>query len=168
MLIKSKEVKYQGFYKLEEIIYENNVSREVLTSKDACAALVYHIEKELFVLVEQFRAGANDNVLEVVAGLIDDGENPNECVVREIKEETGCDVIETDYLGWVHQGPATKTGKLHLYYCVVNGYDEPKFDGDEDITLKWVSLNELFNIEFFDMKSIVTLYKTNNKKNLWS
>jgi len=158
---KKSKLLYQGFHRLEEQIFYNDnreISREVLIYPDACVGLIYHRSREQYGFVEQFRAGADGYVLEGVAGLVDDGESPHETIVREIKEETGCDVITKEYLGSVHQGPATKTGHIHLYSCIVDGFDEPKFDGDEYLVTKWFSEVEMNKLEFKDMKTICLLY----------
>ena len=53
-------------------------------------------------------------MIEVPAGLIDEGETPEECAVRELKEETG-------YVGVAEEkGPIIFNGALpfHSSYCV--------------------------------------------------
>lgn len=41
------------------------------------------------LLQKQYRPPVDKVVIEVPAGLIDEGETPEECAVRELKEETG-------------------------------------------------------------------------------
>lgn len=41
------------------------------------------------LLQKQYRPPIDKVVIEVPAGLIDEGETPRECAVRELKEETG-------------------------------------------------------------------------------
>lgn len=49
------------------------------------------------VLQKQWRAPADAVVIEIPAGLMDPGESPEECAIRELKEETG-------YVGKVIEG----------------------------------------------------------------
>jgi ADP-ribose pyrophosphatase len=41
------------------------------------------------LLQKQYRAPLDKITIEVPAGLIDEGETPEECAVRELREETG-------------------------------------------------------------------------------
>ena len=55
------------------------------------------IKNKKIVLIQQFRPGTiskdNNNYLdEVVAGIIDPGESPEEAAKRECLEETGCKI----------------------------------------------------------------------------
>lgn len=51
----------------------------------------------LIVLQKQWRAPADAVVIEIPAGLMDPGESPEECALRELREETG-------YVGRVMEG----------------------------------------------------------------
>lgn len=54
-------------------------------------------ETPRIVLQKQWRAPADAVVIEIPAGLMDPGETPEECALRELKEETG-------YVGKVMEG----------------------------------------------------------------
>ena len=80
---------HQGFFRLEELrlrhrLFEGGwsgeVVREVHHRHDAVGVLLYDVERDAVVLIEQFRAGALDDPaspwkLEVVAGLVERGES---------------------------------------------------------------------------------------------
>ena len=64
------------------------------------------------VLQKQFRPPINQVVIEVPAGLIDAGETPQECAVRELKEETG-------YVGTAQEvSPIMFNGKIWSTRCL--------------------------------------------------
>ena len=61
---------------------------------DGVAALLYRTDEDRVVLVRQFRypAWLRDGpgwILEIVAGMLKEGEDPQEAMRREIREETG-------------------------------------------------------------------------------
>lgn len=100
--IKSRTSLYQGFFKIEQIqlqhrLFEggwsHTVTREVLVRGGAAAAVMYDPEHDLIGLIEQFRVGALDNkspwLYEVVAGMSEPNELPEEVIRRELVEEAG-------------------------------------------------------------------------------
>ena len=103
--IISKETAWRGFfrvdrYRLRHRLHEGGwsepLTREVFERGHAAALLPYDPERDEIVLVEQFRIGAmtaglNPWVAELVAGMMDAGENPEEVARRETVEETGCE-----------------------------------------------------------------------------
>lgn len=73
------------------------VSREVCDRGHAVAILLYDPQRDAVVLIEQFRCGAaaagrNPWLVEIVAGMIGDGETPEAVARREALEEAGCTV----------------------------------------------------------------------------
>lgn len=90
--------------------------------QDAVAILPFDPVTEEVVLIEQFRPGAlKDKVspwlLEVVAGMIDDGETEVEAALRELKEESGLKVTKDDlyYLNSVYPSPGGCSERVSLY-----------------------------------------------------
>lgn len=61
----------------------------VVRQNENRAAVVYAHSKEKIILVKQFRVPLKAFTLEFPAGLIDKGESPADCAIRELKEETG-------------------------------------------------------------------------------
>jgi len=60
---------------------------------DAVAVFAYYgEEREKVVLVRQYRYPIGDYIYELPAGLMDNGETPEQAAVREFKEETGLDL----------------------------------------------------------------------------
>ena len=94
---------FQGFYKLDKVRLRHElfaggmsgeISRELFVRHDAVCVLPYDAERDEVVLIEQFRVGAlgkvdNPWLIELVAGLIDKDEEPEEVAHREAQEEAG-------------------------------------------------------------------------------
>lgn len=101
--IVRRENCYQGFYRLDRVhlrheLFEGGmgreISRELFVRHDAVCVLPYDPLRDEVVLIEQFRVGAlgkvqNPWLVELVAGLIDKDEQPEEVAHREAEEEAG-------------------------------------------------------------------------------
>lgn len=96
------------------------------------------------VMVEQFRFGLNRLTLEIPAGIIEPGENPQLAACRELREETGYTSKKWEYLGYVEPNPAFLTNKCHHYLAgqAVRTH-LPKLDQGEDILVKTLDLKTL-------------------------
>lgn len=75
------------------------IRREIVRRRAAAGVIVHDPVLGKFLLIEQFRAGALQSPLgpwqlEVIAGLIDDGEDAKQCLRREAREEAGCELQE--------------------------------------------------------------------------
>lgn len=128
--ILAREVCYQGFYRLERIALRHRlfaggmsppITREVIEKGDVAAVLLYDPERDEVVLIEQFRVGARDDptgpwLLEIVAGLIEPGETPEQVARREALEEAGCTVTDLLPITTFYVSPA-KTSQRTWLYC---------------------------------------------------
>ncbi|MBP2294732.1 NUDIX domain-containing protein [Azospirillum rugosum] len=75
--------------------------REVCVRGQAVGVLLYDPDRDSVVLIEQFRvaaaaAGGPAWLTEIVAGLLDEGETPEDVARREAREEAGCTVQEIE------------------------------------------------------------------------
>ena len=68
-----------------------------------------------FLIVRQYRHGAEKVGLEFPAGAIDPGENPAQAAVRELLEETGYRADEIREIGSVSPNPAFMTNRTYTY-----------------------------------------------------
>src|SRR6478752_4352848 len=55
-------------------------------------------EDPQILLIRQYRYAADGYLYEIPAGRLNSGENPRDCAVRELKEETGCTAEHFDHL----------------------------------------------------------------------
>jgi len=67
------------------------------------------------VFVWNYRPPIQGWELELPAGLLNDGENPQACAKRELAEETGYSANSWKKLGWLHTTPGISSQKAHVY-----------------------------------------------------
>lgn len=85
-----------------EILNYETISRTELNSiediakKSNAVEIVAKFEDGDILVCKEFRYPLNDFCYEFPAGLIDEGETPEEAAIRELKEETGLDVVSID------------------------------------------------------------------------
>ena len=106
--IRDRETVYDGYFRMDRYrlrhrlhdgAWSGEVTRELFERGHAAALLPYDPVLDAVVLIEQFRIGAyaagwKPWLIEVVAGIIEPGESPEDVVRREAAEETGLAVSE--------------------------------------------------------------------------
>ena len=133
----SKDVVYNGYFQMRKYRYQHTLfnggwskplEREVFERGRVVAVLPYDRNLDAVLLVEQCRTGALDSefspwLMEVIAGIIDEGETPEGVVRREAMEEAGCGVDEMTKIATFFVTPGGSTELAHLYFaeCDLSG-----------------------------------------------
>ena len=83
-----------------------------------------------------------------VGGKFEDKESPEDCAIREIKEETGLNVRKLDFRGIVtFVSDKWPTEYMHLFTCT-------DFDGDiikcDEGELEWIGKNDLLGLNIWE------------------
>jgi len=134
-------------------------------SIDAVIIVAIHTDENKLVIIKQFRVPLNDYVYEIPAGLIDPGEDFKTTVGRELKEETGLDLLTIDYTktksqAYISTGMTDESAAL--VYCTCNGtISKDYLEPDEDIEVILLSKEEakvLINSnEKIDIKAFLSI-----------
>lgn len=113
------------------------------------------------LLLRQYRYAAEDTIWEVPAGVLEPGEDPADCARRELKEETGADAEQIDYLTTLYTTPGFTDEKIHLFVAqgITQGTSAPELD--EMIEVRPLPLSRALAMirdgEIVDGKSIAAL-----------
>ena len=140
--------------------------REVI--KHPGGVCVLPMDEEGNVLfVRQFRYPHKKVLLEIPAGKLEYGENPSECGIRELKEETGCTCDRYEYLGSLIPTPAYCGEVIHMYLARGLHYGEQKLDSGEFLDIEKIPLDRavemIMNNEIEDSKTQIAVLKTRLK-----
>jgi ADP-ribose pyrophosphatase len=116
----------------------------VIQPRDWVNVVALTPEHEL-VLVRQFRFGIDAFSLEIPGGIMDDGEDPVETAVRELREEAGYVGASARLLGSVHPNPAMQSNRCHL--VLVEGAQRTaalEWDPDEEFEILTLPVDEVY------------------------
>jgi len=142
--------------------------REIVFRGSACAVLPIDKDGKL-LFVRQYRHPFQEMLLEIPAGMMEEGENPLECISRELEEETGYKSDSIELLFEMYPTVGFCTEKLFIYLAKDLQQGQQHFDEDEFIELESYSLEEAYEMVFDgrikDSKTIaaVLAYKTKQK-----
>lgn len=113
--------------------------REIVATRGAVVIVALTAANEVR-LVKQFRAGTEDWVIELPAGSLEVGEDPDLAAPRELLEETGDQAATWQKLGGFYSAPGILTEYLHLYLAtdLTPGPNQLEFDEHiELVTVPW-------------------------------
>ncbi|MDO6517216.1 GDP-mannose pyrophosphatase NudK [Zobellia uliginosa] len=129
-----KEVLSDNWYTLNKYVYDyqkedgswETQEREAYDRGNGAAILLYNQRKGTVVLTRQFRmptyinGNSNGMMIEVCAGLLD-GDNPEDCIKKEVEEETGYQVDNVEKVFESYMSPGSVTEILHFF---IGAYEE--------------------------------------------
>jgi ADP-ribose pyrophosphatase len=158
--IIKKETLYQGFFQLSRYTlqyrlfnqgWSNIFTNEVLERKSASAVLPYDPILDKVILIEQFRAGSLANpqspwLIEIPAGLIEEGEEPAAVAYREAVEEANCKIVLLQPICELFVSPGGSNEYLNIYCGKVDARTIEGIHGlaqeNEDIRVINIPLHE--------------------------
>ncbi|SMF62423.1 ADP-ribose pyrophosphatase [Alteromonadaceae bacterium Bs31] len=132
--VLSDDTVYNGFFKMFKLRLKHKtfsgewteaISRELFHRGEAAAAILYDPHNDTIGLIEQFRVGALNSdlgpwCLEVVAGMMEQGEQPEGLIRRELEEEAGIDCADLRHISSYYSTPGGCSEKIHLYCAICN------------------------------------------------
>ncbi len=125
-----------------ELASGRQTKREIIEHGD-CVAIVAIDSDDNVLLVKQFRKPVEKELLEIPAGGIEAGEEPEDCVRREMREETGYLPRKVKRLGGFYASPGYCTEYLHLFLATDLSPAQLIAEDTEEIELVRVALSQI-------------------------
>ena len=171
--IESREFLFRGFIQVEKVSFRHRlfnqpdyspvIQRELIHRPEAAGVLLYNDQQQRFALIEQFRVGALNDTdsawqLEIIAGVLDGNEAPEDCIRRESLEESGCEVQQLQHLFSFYPSAGACSEFFHLYAAEV---ELPKIGG----IFGMPDEGENIQLHLFDYSELGTLLKNGRLRN---
>ena len=173
MIVEEKTISSERIYtgklislKVDTVEIENKgyQKREIVEHQGA-VAIVAITDEDKVVLIKQFRKPIEQVIWEIPAGKLEMGESPKDCAIRELKEETGLDLISINKINSkdkLYLSPGMTDESVAFVYCLCDGEITDKYqEDDEDIKAMLISKEEAKNIlqkeDSIDIKAYLML-----------
>ena len=88
-------------------------------------------EDPTILLIRQYRYAADGFIYEIPAGRLEPGEPPEQCAVRELREETGCTAAKMEHLYTMYTTPGFTDERIHLFAATGLERGESALEQDE-------------------------------------
>jgi ADP-ribose pyrophosphatase len=169
--IVEKTTAYQGYFRVDHYRlrhrlfaggWSNELSRELFERGHATGILPYDPKTDCVVLIEQLRMGALSAIdsgkllgtttspwlLECPAGIIEEGESPEEVARREVLEETGCQLNDIIPVRRFLASPGGSSESVQVFCGRVSAPQDGEIHGmseeNEDIRVRVLPVEEAF------------------------
>lgn len=174
--ITNQRTVFKDHYKMVKasVVYEafngNQIKTERLAFErgDSVAILLLEKETQSILLTNQFRYPTCKNgegwLVEIPAGSLEENENPEACVKREVMEELGYKLENPKLVSTFYSSPGASTERIFLFYSEISINNKIAKGGgnleeNEDIQLVKIPVSDLaFKVsEMIDAKTILAL-----------
>ncbi|PUA34124.1 MAG: hypothetical protein B9J98_01715 [Candidatus Terraquivivens tikiterensis] len=131
--------------------------REIVEHPGA-VVIIPLLDKETIVLVRQYRHAVGKVLLELPAGTIEAGEDPEMCAYRELEEETGFVAGRMEKVTTLYLAPGYSTEIVHLYVASDLKTVGQKLEPDEKIKVVILKIDDAIDMivggEIEDAKTV--------------
>ncbi len=142
-------------------------NRDIVRHQGASVILPVDNDNGIYV-VRQYRKAIERISLELPAGKVDEGEKPEECAVRELKEETGLTAQSIKLMFRIHSTPGFSDEVLYLFYAEGLTKGDLNLDKDEFLSCEKYHLDKLIKMVYdgyiTDAKTIIGVLAASHKR----
>lgn len=126
------------------------------------AVAIVPLDKDEVILIRQFRYSTGEEILEIPAGTLNKGEDPESCARRELEEEIGYTAGKIKKMTEFFLAPGYSNELLHLFIAWDLSQSSQILDGDEFVQIerypKENVIELVMNRKVRDAKTIIGLY----------
>ena len=137
------------------------VQLDVVKHQGAVTAIPVDDEDQIW-FVRQYRYPAEAYLMELPAGTLEAGEPPDQCVLREIREEIGMAADQLVAIGSFYLAPGYSTEFMYVYLAKNLRPDPLELDVDEVIEVVKIPVDQAYKMifagKFQDAKTIAALH----------
>jgi ADP-ribose pyrophosphatase len=156
--------------KLDQVELPNGKkSRRELVYHPGAVAVIALNDENRILMVRQFRKPLERSLVEIPAGKLEKGEDPEQCAYRELEEETGYRAKTLSHVASFYTSPGFSDEIVHLYYADELDKGNPHTDEDEFVELMEVTMEEALDLskrqEIYDAKTVYALQFLQFEKN---
>ena len=141
---------------------DGNVTHLDIVNHPPAITLIPEDDKGLIWFVRQYRYPAQQNLLELPAGVIETGETPEDCAHREVREEIGMAAENLEKIGEFFLAPGYSTEYMYIFKATGLSPAFLQKDADEFLTVERFSPDEVMQLvadgHIRDSKSLAALF----------
>ena len=178
--ILNRETLFQGYFRVDRYHVQHErfdgtlsqpFTREIFNyGRLVAGVLLFDPLNDKVVMVEQFRTGPltkNDHpwMTEIVMGMVDANETPEQAIRREAVEEAGCEVIDMQQIASYYTSPGCTSDHVTLYVGRTTAPEDGRIGGlaseNEDIRVHVIDATKaiglLFGNSIRDAQTLIAL-----------
>ena len=163
--LKNYELTYRnkaGKEKKYEIVSRNDIAGPEAIGKHISGVSIVAYHEDRMLLLREFRMGVNRHVYNLCAGMLEEGESLEECIQRELYEETGLSVRKIRaILPPSFAAVAFSDVKTQIAFVDADGAFEDHTSENEQITADFYTkeeVRELLETEEFSSRAQIAAY----------
>lgn len=127
-------------------IPEKGYSKREIVEHGGAVGIVAITNDNKIVLVKQFRKPIEEALVEIPAGKLEIGENPKECAIRELQEETGYTADNIKLIHKFYSSAGFSNEKIFIFLATGLTPGETKLESDEFLDVMEIDIKDAFEM----------------------
>lgn len=132
---------------VEELHYKNPRTNQIIYREHVlaghAAVIIPETEDKQFIMIKEPRTPIGKNVLAFPAGMIEEGEKPEDGAIRELEEETGYKAKNIEPIIYEYPAVGYSDEKAYIFKATDLTKTQRHLDDTEDIKVRKISIEEL-------------------------